>query len=86
MMIAINKMDENEMIVTFELKETDFPFHFASHHKRLFIKNYLQVDKESSYFEQLLYKEGFRSLLILPIVAKNNVIGTLNLANQPDFF
>ena len=80
-------MDENEMIVTFDLKETDFPFDFASHQKQLFIRNDLQVDKGSSYFEQLLYKEGFLSLLILPIVAKNNVIGTLNLAsNQPDFF
>ena len=66
---------------------TDIPFHFASHHKQHFIKNHLQVGKGSSYFEQLLYKEGFLSLLILPIVAKNNVIGTLNLAtDQPDFF
>ena len=79
-------MDENE-VITFELKERDFPFHFASHHKQLFIKNFLQVDKGNSYFEQLLYKEGFLSLLILPIVAKNNVIGTLNLASdQQDFF
>ena len=84
--IEIIQMDENE-VITFELKERDFPFHFASHHKQLFIKNFLQVDKGNSYFEQLLYKKGFLSLLILPIVAKNNVIGTLNLAhNQPDFF
>ena len=84
--IEIIQMDENE-VITFELKERDFPFHFASHHKQLFIKNFLQVDKGNSYFEQFLYKEGFLSLLILPIVAKNNVIGTLNLAhNQPDFF
>ena len=84
--IEIIQMDENE-VITFELKERDFPFHFTSHHKQLFIKNFLQVDKGNSNFEQLLYKEGFLSLLILPIVAKNNVIGTLNLAhNQPDFF
>ena len=57
--IEIINMDENEMIVTFELKGTDFPFDFASHHKQLFIQNLLQFDKGRSHFEQLLYKEGF---------------------------
>ena len=47
--IEIIKMDENE-VITFELKERDFPFHFASHHKQLFIKNFLQVDKRELLF------------------------------------
>jgi GAF domain-containing protein len=35
----------------------------------------------------LLYKEGLLSLLILPIIAKNKFIGTLNLAtDKHDFF
>ena len=85
--VRIIKIDENEMIVTFHLKEADYPFDFASHQKQLFIRNDLQVNKGRSYFEQMLYKESFLSLLILPIVAKNNVIGTLNLASdQQDFF
>ena len=46
------------MIVTFHLKEADYPFDFASHQKRLFIRNDLQVNKGRTYFEQMLYKES----------------------------
>ena len=85
--IEIIQMDENEMIFTFEQKMTDFPFDYTSYHKQHFINNHLQFGKGNSNFEQLLYKEGLLSLLILPIIAKNKFIGTLNLANDKhDFF
>jgi transcriptional regulator with GAF, ATPase, and Fis domain len=75
------------MIFSFEQKMTDIPFDYTSYHKQHFINNHLQFGKGSSNFEQLLYKEGLPSLLILPIIAKNKFIGTLNLAtDKHDFF
>lgn len=80
------ELDENEQISSFELSIADTPFESAINTKQMIVRNQLQ-SVNTSYYEQLLFNQGMRSLLILPIMAKSKAFGTLNIANQaPNYF
>lgn len=80
------ELDQNEQISSFELSIADTPFESAINTKQMIVRNQLQ-SVNTSYYEQLLFNQGMRSLLILPIMAKSKAFGTLNIANQaPNYF
>ena len=80
------ELDQNGQISSFELQMADTSFESALNNKRMIVRNQLQ-SVTTSYYEQLLFNEGMRSLLVLPITAKNKAFGTLNIANQaPSYF
>lgn len=55
-----------------------------THVKDIMIRN---LDAPLSQYEQTLVQNGMKSLAILPVIAKNNVIGTLNMASTiEDYF
>lgn len=79
-------LNNQNMLVPFEFGEAGLPILHGIEHKKAIIRN--ELDKNSlSHFEQSLVKHGMKSLLMLPIIAENKVIGTLNIANNaPHFF
>ncbi|WP_428911433.1 EAL domain-containing protein [Niallia sp. Krafla_26] len=78
--IEIFELNDRESIVTVEFRSMDVPFDFGIHQQ--IINKKLKIDNHLTYFEQQLFHRNLRSLLIMPIIAKNKVIGTLNMASQ----
>jgi diguanylate cyclase (GGDEF)-like protein len=79
-------LEQNENLSSLELKMGDKTINAAIHKREIIVRNRLHANN-MSYYEQLLYYDGLRSLLILPIIAKNKVLGTLNIASQQqDYF
>ena len=84
--MEIFDLDSNGLISPFSLEQTDFSIQTAINHKQITIRNHLQTQDLTPY-EEMLYQKGGRSLLVLPVIAKNKVIGTLNISSKiPDFF
>ena len=78
--IEIIELNQHESIVTLEFQSAEVPFNFDIHQQIIHQK--LEKNNHLTYFEQLLFQNNLRSLLIMPIIAKNKVIGTLNIASK----
>lgn len=79
-------LDSDDTISSFTLGEPDTSIQSAIHQKEIIIRKHLHNQVLSRY-EEILLEKGMQSLLILPVIAKNSVIGTLNIASSvPDYF
>ncbi|WP_338448938.1 EAL domain-containing protein [Niallia oryzisoli] len=81
--LEVHKLEQYNIISSFILQLEDTCFIYAIDHKQIIVRNHFQL-YNGSYFEQALLKEGMNSLLILPIIAKNTAIGTLNIASTEE--
>lgn len=79
-------IDQYDMLSPFEYGQHPTPITTAINNKEIIVHNHIKQNDESNY-EQILAKKGMQSLLILPVIVKNKVIGTLNLASTvADYF
>lgn len=84
--LEIFDLDVHNTISPFELGQKDESIQAAINNKEIIIRNHLHTPVLSHY-EEILIQKGMQSLLILPVIAKNSVIGTLNIASSvPDYF
>ena len=84
--LEIFNLDVNNTIVSFELGQKDESIQSAINNKEIIIRNHLHT-QVLSHYEEILIQKGMQALLILPFIAKNRVIGTLNIASSvPNFF
>lgn len=84
--LEIFDLDDHNTISPFELDQMDDSIQAAINNKKIIIRNCLQ-NEALSHYEKILVQKGMASLLILPVIAKNRVIGTLNIASfVPDYF
>lgn len=84
--VEVFKLNKNNNIELFNLRNSDSTLNEAIEGHKIIVRHHL-YQNDSSPYEQKLMNEGMSSLLILPIIAKSKVIGTLNLASElPDYF
>lgn len=84
--LDIYELDLNGNLHQLELTATDSVIHAVIKNKEPIIHNNLSIRFHSIY-EEILINQGMHSLLILPIIANNKVIGTLNVASIiPNYF
>jgi len=83
--LEVFQLEQDHTTSSFELHLEDTSFIDAIDLKKIIIRNHL-ASHSGSYFEQMLIKEGMKSLLILPIIAKNKAIGTLNISCKEENF
>lgn len=84
--LEIFDLDVHNTISPFELGQKDGSIQTAINNKEIIIRNHLNT-QVLSHYEEILIQKGMKSLLILPVIAKNRVIGTLNIASSvPDYF
>lgn len=84
--LEIYEIDHTGNLHQLELDVNDSVIHSAIQSKEPMIHNHLAISHHSVY-EEILIDQGMRSLLILPIIANNKVIGTLNVASMtPSYF
>lgn len=84
--LEIFNLNQNNKVNSFELPVEDSSIFEAINNQQIIVQNKLNWMNLSN-FDSILYKEGMRSLLILPIIAKNKVIGTLNISSaKPGYF
>lgn len=84
--LEIFELDNQNSISPFELGQKDESLHAAINGKEIIIRNHLHT-QVLSHYEEILIQKGMQSLLILPVIAKKRVIGTLNIASSiPDYF
>lgn len=84
--LEIFDLDVHNTISPFELGQKDESIQTAINNKEIIIRNHLNT-QVLSHYEEILIQKGMKSLLILPVIAKNRVIGTLNIASSvPDYF
>lgn len=70
----------------FELNSSNSSLRSAIQNKEIIVHNNMRLSLVSNYEEMLLSK-GMQSLLVLPIIAQNKAIGTLNISSiHPDYF
>lgn len=85
-LLVVHELDEHDQIYSLELNKATTSLHKVIIDKQIYLYNNLKNQNLSYYGERLL-KEGMNSLLILPIIAKNKAIGTLNLSSvHTDYF
>lgn len=83
--LEIFDMDIHQTVSPITFEETDESIQTAILHKEIMIRNHLH-SQVLSHYEEILLQKGMQSLLILPVIAKNSVIGTLNIASSvPDY-
>jgi diguanylate cyclase (GGDEF)-like protein len=86
MNIEIFVLTQEERFESFNPNDAVTFIHKAIETKQVIIINHIDQYPLSIYEKQLLSK-GINSLLILPIIAKKEIIGTLNIAcTNPDYF
>ncbi|WP_071393971.1 EAL domain-containing protein [Bacillus tuaregi] len=84
--LEVFRLEQENNTSSYELQMEDTSFSYAINQKQIIVRNDLFFNN-ASIFEQKLMKEGMKSLLILPIIAKNKAIGTLNIASsKKDYF
>jgi diguanylate cyclase (GGDEF)-like protein len=84
--LVVHELDQNNHIFSIELNKATTSLHNVILNKEIHIHNDLN-NSDLSYYGKRLLKEGMNSLLILPIIAKNKAIGTLNISSEtPDYF
>lgn len=84
--LEILELDVYNTISPFELGQKDDSIQAAINNKEVIIRNHLHT-QVLSHYEEILRQKGMESLLILPVIAKNKVIGTLNISSTvPDYF
>ena len=83
--LEVFRIDEGGNIQCSAIYKANTPLHKALAAKQNIINNN-QSMSESNYGKQLI-NSGMQSLLVMPIIAKNNAIGTLNVASSlPNYF
>lgn len=84
--LEILELDVYNTISPLELGKKDDSIQAAIDNKEIIIRNHLHTHVLSHY-EEILMQKGMESLLILPVIAKSRVIGTLNISSTvPDYF
>lgn len=84
--LEIIELDDYNTISHFKLEKSDMSIQDAIDRKEIIVRKHL-LSKELSHYEEFLIHKGIQSILILPVIAKNKVIGTLNVASTaPDYF
>ena len=84
--LEIFHLFQNDKVISYELPVEDSSIFESINNQQIIVRNHL-IWTNLSNFDSVLFKDGMRSLLILPIIAKNKVIGTLNLASvKTDYF
>lgn len=84
--LFLHELNQSLEVTTLELIEDTTAIHKVMKTEQLYMHNNLQ-EMHLSYFGKKLSSEGMHSLLILPIIAKNKPIGTLNISSKsPGFF
>lgn len=84
--LEIYELDQIGTINPYVLHYSDTSLHKAIETKHFIIQNCIEHANSTDY-QKFLLDQGIHSILILPIVAKSKVIGTLNIASEfPNYF